>query len=154
MNLRAHHVRLTAFVQATESEESVLEAMATFVPEEIPDEDVLLDVEEVRGFFGNPIKVVNVEIKRSRAVRAFLRHFRELLSEGDREYLLEHLDEKVDEEGTFYVRFNKQKAYLGEVEVDEGPDVVQVRIKVKAFPMRKEAVVKAIGEWLGNGRSS
>ncbi len=154
MNLRAHHVRLTAFVQATESEERVLEAMSTFVPEEIPDEDVLLDVEEVRGFFGNPIKVVNVEIKRSRAVRAFLRHLRELLSEGDREYLLEHLDEKVDEEGTFYIRFNKQRAYLGEAEVDEGPDVIQVRIKVKAFPMRKEAVVKAIGEWLGNGRSS
>ncbi len=154
MNLRAHHVRLTAFVQATESEERVLEAMSTFVPEEIPDEDVLLDVEEVRGFFGNPIKVVNVEIKRSRAVRAFLRHLRELLSERDREYLLEHLDEKVDEEGTFYVRFNKQRAYLGEAEVDEGPDVIQVRIKVKAFPMRKEAVVKAIGEWLGNGRSS
>ncbi|WP_297523279.1 RNA-binding protein [Thermococcus sp.] len=154
MNLRAHHVRLTAFVQATESEERVLEAMSTFVPEEIPDEDVLLDVEEARGFFGNPIKVVNVEIKRSRAVRAFLRHLRELLSERDREYLLEHLDEKVDEEGTFYVRFNKQRAYLGEAEVDEGPDVIQVRIKVKAFPMRKEAVVKAIGEWLGNGRSS
>ncbi|WP_297487278.1 RNA-binding protein [Thermococcus sp.] len=154
MNLRAHHVRLTAFVQATESEERVLEAMSTFVPEEIPDEDVLLDVEEARGFFGNTIKVVNVEIKRSRAVRAFLRHLRELLSERDREYLLEHLDEKVDEEGTFYVRFNKQRAYLGEAEVDEGPDVIQVRIKVKAFPMRKEAVVKAIGEWLGNGRSS
>lgn len=152
MNLRAHHVRLTAFVQATESEERVLEAMSALIPGDIPEEDVLLDVEEVRGFFGNPIKVINVEIKRSRAVRAFLRHFRELLSEGDREYLLEHLDEKVDEEGTFYVRFNKQRAYLGEAEVDEGPDVVQVRVKVKAFPLRREAVVKAIEEWLRDER--
>jgi len=152
VNLRAHHVRLTAFVQATESEERVLEAMSALIPGDIPEEDVLLDVEEVRGFFGNPIKVINVEIKRSRAVRAFLRHFRELLSEGDREYLLEHLDEKVDEEGTFYVRFNKQRAYLGEAEVDEGPDVVQVRVKVKAFPLRREAVVKAIEEWLRDER--
>jgi RNA binding exosome subunit len=80
--------------------------------------------------------------------RAFLKHFKELLSDEDRRYLIDHIDEKVDEEGTFYVRFNKQEAYLGEAEVDEGPDVIQVRIKVKAFPMRKEAVVKAVKEWL------
>jgi RNA binding exosome subunit len=146
--LKAHHVRLTTFIQATEDEDKILDAIATFIPEEIDEEDVIFDVEETRGFFGNPIKVVNVEIKRSKAVRTFLRHFKELLSEGDRRYLLDNLDEKVDEEGTFYIRFNKQKAYLGEAEVEEGPDVIQVRIKVKAFPMRKEAVVKDVREWL------
>ncbi len=146
--LRAHHVRLTTFIQATEDEDKVLDAIATFIPEEIDGDDIIFDIDETKGFFGNPIKVVNVEIKRSRAVRTFLEHFKELLSEEDRGYLLEHLDEKVDEEGTFYIRFNKQKAYLGDVEIDEGADVVQVRIKVKAFPMRKEAVVKAVREWL------
>ena len=148
MALRAHHVRLTTFIHATEDEDKVLEAIGTFIPEEIDDEDVHFDVEETTGFFGNPIKVVNVEIKRSKAVRAFLKHFRELLDENARRYILENLDEKVDDEGTLYVRFNKQKAYLGEVEVDEGADVIQVRIKVKAFPMRKETVVKAVREWL------
>ncbi|AFL94761.1 hypothetical protein CL1_0553 [Thermococcus cleftensis] len=146
--IRAHHVRITTFIQATEDEDKVLEAIATFIPDEIDDDDVLFDVDETTGFFGNPIKVVNVEIKRSRAVRKFIDHFRELLSEDDRRYLLENLDEKVDEEGTLYVRFNKQKAYLGEPEIDEGGDTIQVRIKVKAFPMRKEAVVKAVREWL------
>ncbi len=144
--LGAHHVRLTTFIQATEDEDKVLNAIATFIPEEIDDDDIIFDIDETKGFFGNPIKVVNVEIKRSKAVRQFLDYFKELLSEEDRNYLLEHLDEKVDEEGTFYVRFNKQKAYLGDVEIDEGPDVVQVRIKVKAFPMRKDAVVKAVRE--------
>ncbi|NJE30632.1 RNA-binding protein [Thermococcus sp. 18S1] len=146
--IRAHHIRITTFIHATEDEDKVLEAIATFIPEEIDDEDVIFDIDETTGFFGNPIKVVNVEIKRSKAVRMFIDYFKGLLSEGDRRYLLDHLDEKVDEEGTFYVRFNKQKAYLGEPEIDEGPDVVQVRIKVKAFPMKKEAVVKAVREWL------
>ena len=146
--LRAHHVRLTTFIQATEDEDKVLDAIATFIPEEIDGDDIIFDIDETKGFFGNPIKVVNVEIKRSRAVRTFLEHFKELLSEEDRDYLLEHLDEKVDEGGTFYIRFNKQRAYLGDVEIDEGADVIQVRIKVKAFPMRKDAVVKAVREWL------
>ncbi|HDZ36020.1 MAG TPA: RNA-binding protein [Thermococcus sp.] len=146
--IKAHHVRLTTFIQATEDEDKVLEAIGTFIPEEIDDEDVIFDIDETTGFFGNPIKVVNVEIKRSREVRQFIDYFKELLSEDDRRYIIENLDEKVDEEGTLYVRFNKQKAYLGEPEIDEGPDVVQVRIKVKAFPMKKEAVVKAVREWL------
>ncbi|GAB6136046.1 RNA-binding protein [Thermococcus prieurii] len=148
MTLRAHHVRLTTFIHATEDEDKVLEAIGTFIPEEIDDEDVHFDIEETTGFFGNPIKVVNVEIKRSRAVRTFLKHFKGLLDENARRYILENLDEKVDDEGTLYVRFNKQKAYLGEVEVDEGGDTIQVKIKVKAFPMRKEAVVKSVREWL------
>ncbi|CAD5243670.1 RNA-binding protein [Thermococcus camini] len=146
--IRAHHVRITTFIQATEDEDKVLEAIGTFIPEEIDDEDIIFDIDETTGFFGNPIKVVNVEIKRSRAVRKFIDYFRELLDEDARRYILENLDEKVDEEGTFYVRFNKQRAYLGEPEIGEGSDVVQVRIKVKAFPMKKEAVVKAVREWL------
>ncbi|WP_297480142.1 RNA-binding protein [Thermococcus sp.] len=146
--LQAHHVRLTTFIHATEDEDKVLEAIAIFIPEEIDEDDVLFDVEETTGFFGNPIKVVNVEIKRSKAVRTFLKNFKELLSEEDKKYILGNLDEKVDDEGTLYIRFNKQKAYLGEAKVDEGADVVQVRIKVKAFPMRKESVVKAVKEWL------
>lgn len=146
--LEAHHVRLTTFIHATEDEDKVLEAIGTLIPEEVDEEDVIFDIAETSGYFGNPIKVVNVEIKRSKAVRAFLSELRELLSEGDRRYLLENLDEKVDEEGTLYIRFSKQKAYLGELEIDEGEDVIQVRIKVKAFPMRKEAVIKAVKEWL------
>ncbi|MDV3103240.1 RNA-binding protein [Thermococcus waiotapuensis] len=146
--LRAHHVRLTTFIQATEDEDKVLDAIATFIPEETDEDDLIFDVVETEGYFGNPIKVVNVEIQKSRAVRQFLDYFKELLSEEDKRYILENLEENVDEEGTLYVRFNKQKAYLGDVEIDEGADVIQVRIKVKAFPMRKEAVVKAIREWL------
>lgn len=146
--MKAHYVRLTTFIHATEDEDKVLEAIGTFIPEEIDDDDVLFDIVETQGFFGNPIKVVNVEIKRSKAVRKFIDHFKKLLSEEDKTYLLDHLDEKIDEEGTLYVRFNKQRAYLGEAEVDEGEDVIQVRIKVKAFPMKKESVVKAVREWL------
>jgi len=146
--MRAHHVRITTFIHATEDEDKVLDAIATFIPEEIDEEDIYFDVSETRGYFGNPIKVVNAEVKRSRAIRSFLENLKELLSEEDRSYILEHLDEKVDEEGTLYLRFNKQKAYLGEVELDEGADVVQIRIKVKAFPMRKEAVIKDVREWL------
>jgi len=147
-HVRAHHVRLTTFIHATEDEDKVLEAIGTFIPEDINDDDVLFDIAETQGFFGNPIKVVNVEIKRSKAVRRFLDHFKKLLNERDKAYLLDHLDEKIDEEGTLYVRFNKQKAYLGEAEIDEGDDVIQVRIKVKAFPMKKESVMKAVREWL------
>ncbi|WP_461866555.1 RNA-binding protein [Thermococcus sp.] len=146
--LKAHHIRLITFIHATEDEDKVLEAIATFIPAEIDKDDVLFDVVETTGYFGNPIKVVNVEIKRSRAVKAFLREFKDLLGEDDKRYLLDHLDEKIDEDGTLYMRFNKQKAYLGELKVDEGEDVIQVKIKVKAFPMRKETVVKAVREWL------
>ncbi len=146
--LQAHHIRVSTFAHATEDPEKVLEAMGTFFPEDIPSEDIEFEILETEGYFGNPIKVINAEVKRGRSVKKMLENLKNLLSEEDKEYLLENLEEKVDETGTFFIRFNKQKAYLGEVAVGEGEDVIQVKIKVKAFPMKKETVVKTIKEWL------
>ncbi|RLF74560.1 hypothetical protein DRN51_05825, partial [Thermococci archaeon] len=133
---------------ATEDPEKVLEAMGIFFPEDVPSEDIEFEILETEGYFGNPMKVINAELKRSKSVKKMLEHLKELLNEKDKEYLLENLEEKVDETGTFFIRFNKQKAYLGEVAVGEGEDIIQVKIKVKAFPMKKETVVKTIKEWL------
>jgi len=146
--LQAHHIRVSTFAHATEDPEKVLEAMGIFFPEDVPSEDIEFEILETEGYFGNPIKVINAELKRSKSVKKMLEHLKELLNDEDKEYLLENLEEKVDETGTFFIRFNKQKAYLGEVAVGEGEDVIQVKIKVKAFPMKKETVVKTIKEWL------
>ena len=146
--LQAHHIRVSTFAHATEDPEKVLEAMGIFFPEDVPSEDIEFEILETEGYFGNPIKVINAELKRSKSVKKMLEHLKELLNEEDKEYLLENLEEKVDETGTFFIRFNKQKAYLGEVAVGEGEDVIQVKIKIKAFPMKKETVVKTIKEWL------
>ena len=146
--LQAHHIRVSTFAHATEDPEKVLEAMGIFFPEDVPSEDIEFEILETEGYFGNPIKVINAELKRSKSVKKMLEHLKELLNEENKEYLLENLEEKVDETGTFFIRFNKQKAYLGEVAVGEGEDVIQVKIKVKAFPMKKETVVKTIKEWL------
>ncbi|BAA30998.1 RNA-binding protein [Pyrococcus horikoshii] len=146
--LQAHNVKIRTFIHATEDPEKVLEALETLFPEDISPKDVDFEVIETEGYFGNPILVVDAEIRHSRNVRKFLENLRNSLSEEDRKYLLEHAEEKVDETGTFYIRFDKQKAYLGEIKVSEGQDVIHVRIKVKAFPMRKEAVVNAVKKWL------
>lgn len=146
--LQAHHIRVSTFAHATEDPEKVLEAMGIFFPEDIPSEDIEFEILETEGYFGNPIKVINAEVKRSKSVKKMLEHLKELLNDEDKEYLLENLEEKVDETGTFFIRFNKQKAYLGEAEVDEGEDVIQIKIKIKAFPMKKETVMKTVREWL------
>ncbi|AEH24515.1 RNA-binding protein [Pyrococcus yayanosii] len=148
--LQAHSVKIRTFIHATEDPEKVLEALETLFPDDVSPKDVEFEVIETEGYFGNPILVVDAELRRSKNVRKFLENLKKLLSEEDKAYLVEHAEEKVDETGTFYIRFDKQKAYLGEVKVTEGEDVIHVRIKVKAFPMKKESVVKAVREWLSD----
>lgn len=148
VKLNAHNVKIRTFVHATEDPEKVLEALETLFPEDLSPKDVEFEMVETEGYFGNPILVIDAEIKRNRNVRKFLENLKNILSEEDKAFLLENLEEKVDENGTFYIRFDKQKAYLGEIKVLDGEDVIHVRIKVKSFPMKKETVVRAIGEWL------
>jgi len=148
VKLNAHNVKIRTFVHATEDPEKVLEALETLFPEDLSPKDVEFEMVETVGYFGNPILVIDAEIKKSKNVRKFLENLKNILSEEDKAFLLENLEEKVDENGTFYIRFDKQKAYLGEIKVLDGEDVIHVRIKAKSFPMKKETVVRAIGEWL------
>lgn len=90
-----------------EDEDKVFDVIVMFILEEIDEDDVFFDILEMEGYFGNLIKVVNVEIKRSKVVRKFLEYFKELFSEEDKKYFFDYFDEKVDEEGIFYVCFNK-----------------------------------------------
>lgn len=93
--LQAHNVKIRTFIHATEDPEKVLEALETLFPEDISPKDVDFEVIETEGYFGNPILVVDAEIRHSRNVRKFLENLRNSLSEEDRKYLLEHAEEKL-----------------------------------------------------------
>ncbi|ADL19537.1 hypothetical protein ASAC_1132 [Acidilobus saccharovorans 345-15] len=85
-------------------------------------------VEELRGYFGNPITVVSTSKEKEEAEEAFNRMI-SMLTEPDRRFLLSSLEERVDKEGSLHLRFDKQKAYLGKVVLSDSDDVIKVRVR-------------------------
>lgn len=126
-----HYVDLRAFCYATEDEKRVAEALGSFLPEETELERV-----ENEGFHGDRIVVLSARLENADDVRHVLDQLAEL-DEFDR--LVAELDERVDEDCSFFVHLDKQAAFGGRVELGEG---IALRAKVEAYPAKKENAVE------------
>jgi RNA binding exosome subunit len=58
------------------------------------------------------------------------------------------LDSRVDESCGLHLRFDKQAALQGRLELSSCGDVIDVRIRILAFPARHELAVRAAAGFL------
>jgi RNA binding exosome subunit len=132
-----HYVDLRAFCYATEDDKRVEQALRTFLPEEIEIERAASE-----GHHGDRIVVLSSRVETADEMRHVLSTVAEL---ADADGLLSELDERVDDNCSLFLRFDKQAAYRGEVGLGEG---ITFRAKVEAYPAEKEAAVENAREAL------
>lgn len=126
------HLDFRTFGQATEVEERVKKAM-TFAS---GTEDINVDRSE--GYHGNKILIMTCTISRKADIRAFFRR----LSKDDLTMLLDSVDQRMDDDGQFFFRLDKQKAFQEELVISSGDDCVHVRAKVESYPKRREKALE------------
>jgi len=126
-----HYVDLRAFCYATEDDKRVEQALRTFLPEEVEIERAASE-----GHHGDRIVVLSSRVETADEMRHVLSKVAEL---PDADGLLSELDERVDDNCSLFLRFDKQAAYRGEVALGEG---ITFRAKVEAYPAEKAAAVE------------
>ncbi len=87
--------------------------------------------DEVRGHYGNPIKILRIEIAPEKDAELIVKYIAQMLSNESKETIKATFPLRVDENGTLYLRLDKQKAYNGKIALDEGSDVIKIRIRLK-----------------------
>jgi RNA binding exosome subunit len=129
--MNIHGITLRAIAAATESVDKVKAAMSLFLFDD--------GIESVttEGHYGNPITVLQARIK-GRNCEKFIKLIRSKLPEDDLSRLKKELAERIDEECCLHIRFDKQAAYKGIVQMAATSDTVAAKIKIKAFPARRE----------------
>lgn len=134
-----HYVDLRTFRYATEDDERVADALRTFLPEETE-----ITRAPSEGHFGDPIVVLSTRLKRADEIRAVFDAVESLPAE-ERDRLLAELEERVDEDCTLYVTFDKQAAADGSVRLGGG---ITLRTKVEAYPAKQETAVENVRAFL------
>ncbi len=134
--LRAH---FRTFVQATESEEKVRQAVAFIL------EDTELATIRTEGHFGNSIIILDGVLSRSRDIRDFTAR---LKGTGIIEELLSNMDDRMDERCNLHFRLDKAKALEGKIELANNKNCIDVSLKTGAYPANKENAIKAAREVL------
>ncbi|MEF8831302.1 MAG: RNA-binding protein [Halobacteriales archaeon] len=134
-----HYVDLRAFCYATEDDARVETALRTFLPEEYS-----IERTETEGHSGDRILVLSTRVDNADDVRVVLDALADL-PDGTLRRLRAELDERVDDNASFFVRLDKQAAFAGEVELGDG---ITLRAKVEAYPSTKENAVENAREAL------
>ena len=134
-------VSFRAFVAATEDEVRVREALSVFVPLDRISKIAAL------GHFGNEIAILETAL-RKKETAAFLSILREQLPSPELQRLHREMEDRLEGEGRFHLRLDKQAAYQGLLRLTDSADALDVTILIKTFPARREEALKILSELL------
>lgn len=116
-------VEFEVFAHSTEDPEKVLKALFFFSGGK---GEVVS--EKVRGHYGNEVIIYRTKLSRREAEEA-VKRLASLMDDADKKRLGKQLSLRHDGHGNVFLRFDKQKAYLGEVRLSDYEDVVRVKVK-------------------------
>lgn len=139
-----HRLSLEAFCHATEDLERVKTAMLNLLPAEAA-KTAKFKEQKQEGSFGNEITIVSLEFDKQSDVKGIVDLIKGSLP---KEELADFdIDEHVTDHSEFWMRFDKQKACLGEMALG-GNDTIQLKGKVAAFPAKREKAIELMeGVW-------
>ncbi len=149
-----HYIYLRTSAQATEDPEKVRSALKLLLPppgRSAKKDSITVHETVTTGYHGNPIIVMEAELKQNKDCQYVVDRIREHLGPAGISRLAAELPQRVDDDCNLYIRFNKQEAYLGKLMTTAKSDSILVRIKIKAYPARPENAIQVARSLLGGG---
>lgn len=141
MSTQIAYIDVRFSVHATEDLNKVIKAVHQILPADYVD-DIVFKKNALRGHYGNPITLFETRIKKKKIVKALVKNVFSNLMKPDKERVLREIDLHV-EEGSLYVRLDKQAAFQGEMKLCIA-DPIRVRIRFRK--KRIEDIVKICQE--------
>jgi len=147
---RYHWLRLRAACHPTEDESRVKDALRFASGLDEPGFTGALQDTPMETHHGLPLHILEATVDRSRAVRDILERLFAL--DAALPTLRATLDRRVDDDGVLYLRLDKQAAAQGRLELLDGEDAIQIRLKLEVYPATRPAAVSALSALLESGR--
>jgi RNA-binding protein len=130
-----HNISYRAFVYGTENKEKVLESIKTLFPNSSP------QCEVTEGYYKNPVLILSNKIDKKREIKDFVEKLSKM-NNPTRKRILHQLENKMDDSGNLFLRFDKQRAYQGDLKVVEHGDSIHLKIKIAAYPAKKKVALE------------
>ena len=107
--------------------------------------EIVLEAKKTEGHHGNPLIVIEGSALGSDVAENLLSR----LGDVDLAALSDTASQRIDESCNLFLRFDKQKAFLGETTMTLQDDAIAVRVKVSAFPAKPETAMRVVREHVG-----
>lgn len=152
-----HNIRYRVFVYENEDLDSITQALLNIIP------SAEIEAEEVEGLLQEPMVILNGMVSKKRETKEFLNNLL-AIDKDQLTKLYNDLDKKMDEKGNLFLRFSKDfkvlesdennrlendledSIDLNQWKILDGGDSIHLKIKVAAYPAKKEVALKILDE--------
>jgi RNA binding exosome subunit len=138
-------IEARAFSRATEVPERVIDAILNLYAEEFR-ELVQFESTKVEGHSGDEILIVEAILKNKVGCEATLNHIFGGLDERDRRRLRNSILRRINRNCLFFVRIDKQAAFLEDIKLAKGPDVISIQVHIQQYPKCRQEDVRTMLE--------
>ena len=101
-------------------------------------ENLSIDHEQMEGLTNSMVHSFNLTLKKQRHTLLFLHTLFDYLSESDKQSLYEQRALRLDDEGQFYLRLDKEQLLHHISRLTDTGDCFHITIKLAAFPAKRE----------------
>ncbi len=129
-------VELETLKHDTESLDKVVRAFKNMLPPELRDK-LPIAYEIQFGYYDNIVVIVKSFVRDRASAIKILQHLANVLDKESKQRLRDTLNLRVDAAGTLYIRVNKQRAFEGRAVIDDGGDVIRIKV---GFTLRAKKV--------------
>ena len=126
------YVEISVFVHVTEDIQKTLTAVRHLLPPQYRNA-VSFTTDSLVGHYKNPILLLKTTIKTKTILSALIKTLFQKLENADKETLSREFHRRLDRHKTFFLRLNKQKAYVEKIELGDR-DPILIKIKLNFFP--------------------
>jgi RNA binding exosome subunit len=138
MQARFATLHARTICHATEDPDRVEQAIRTLVG------DAAIESTEAEGHYGNRIMVMEVSLDKDKDIVELLSR----LSHESLREICDTIDRRLDDSCNLFVRLDKQEAFRGILSLSDGDDVIALRIKIRAFPAKREDAASIFEEFV------
>ena len=126
-------IQIETFSHATEDIEKVKSLLSKFFSF-----DITFNENRTDGHFGNEIIIITVELSRDKEIKVFVSDFLKIV---DKNYILETLEKRLDEDGILFMRMNKERVYNDDFTIEDNGDIL-ISMKFVTYPKSMEKVIE------------
>lgn len=138
LNIKVNRIDLRIYSHATEVERKVTETALKLLPPDVEYTD--FNKETLLMSAGNALRIFSLKITDKQIIDHVINTLASFLRPEDKKYLNKTLENRIEYEKTIYIRLNKQYLYLDKAIVEEGSDVIQIRIGIAMIGPVKDRI--------------
>jgi RNA-binding protein len=144
MNKLIHSIQITILEKNEENLEGIHDIFFHLFPIDFKKEQIDIKHEKLEGLEQKIIHSFSLITTKQRHNKILSESILSKINKETKKQLLNQLDSRLDDEGNFYIRFDKQELFHESFQLTDSGNCIHIKIKLAAFPAKKEQFKKSI----------